>query len=246
MISNLPDPDFAAARKHADTVRSGMRKTIAACIALGLELIRLKENLGYQRGGDRRSKTDYPSLKWSDLVEQETGFSSDRCNDFIKAAKAVRERLTGSRKQGDKEVKLIVQSPPSEWTDEHYLAFSEHIEDNFKADTFKALMLDLGFGPKPIEPPKGGGGGNDLQGDFYHAMLAAHDCVASPILSLHRTSLNPAEFLRYIYDLPIQDTDVEVGQSTRHITGLHTLQHILTQASDQIADAIKKKQKGAK
>jgi|GEM_PF-3252155 len=243
ITSPATDPRFAAARKHAETARKGLRLTVSACVALGLELIKLKEAIGVNRGGDRRSKTDNPSLKWSDQVEQETGFSMDRCNDFIKAARGVSERLLGSRRQGDKAVKMIVKTPPSEWSDSDYDAFADHIEDAFKAETFKSLMLDLGFGPKAAgesRPPEITG---LIQDDFYLAMLAAHDCVAEPILGLHRTALNPAEFTRYIYDLPLDDIDRDIEAGRVHIHGLRTLQHILTVASDQITAAIATKNK---
>lgn len=245
--ATLPDPRFDAARKHAETARKGLRLTVSSCVALGLELIKLKDEIGASVGRPSGKSCNSSNIKWPELVSRETGFSYERCNDFIKAAKAVRERLIGSRKQGDKEVKMIVKTPPSEWADSDYDAFADHIENAFKADTFKALMLDLGFGPK-VTPPGNGGGGDDDggQGDFYDAMFAAHDCVATPILGLHRTQLNPAEFTRYLYDLPLADTDVAHGKSTKHIHGLLTLRHILTRAGDEIDAAIKTKNKTAK
>lgn len=243
-LTILPDPRFDAARKHAETARKGLRLTVSSCVALGLELIKLKEEIGATVGRPSGKCSDNPNIKWPELVARETGFCYDRCQDFIKAARAVRERLSGSRKQGDKEVKMIVKTPPSEWADGDYDAFADHIENAFKADTFKALMLDLGFGPKaekPVAP-----GLDDGQGDFYDAMFAAHDCVATPILGLHRTQLNPAEFTRYLYELPLADTDVAHGKSTRHIHGLLTLRHILTRAGDEIEAAIKVKNKDAR
>jgi hypothetical protein len=236
-----PLSDFAAARKHADTIRSGLRRTVAACVALGLELDALKTRIGAKHGGAR---SNYFTLPWKELVAQETGFTYQRCQDFMNAAKEVRKRLTGSRKKDDAKVKLIVQSPPSEWTDGDYDAFADVIGANFDCDTFKALWSDL-FPPAAPKLPSGGG--EDLvQGDFYQAMLDAHACIASPIVDLHRTAANPEQFIRHLDELPLDDQDIERGDRKVHIHGLRTLQTVLTQISDEIERTIKAKAKTAR
>jgi hypothetical protein len=238
------DPRFEAARKHADTARKGLRLTVASCVALGLELTRLKQEIGSVHGGARRSSSDNPNLKWPELVSRETGFSYDRCNDFIKAAKAVRERISSSRKKGEKEIKMIVQAPPSQWTDDDYEQFSQHVEDAFQADTFKSLMLDLGFGPRLAGKSESKGKHVAEQMEFeFVQMMNAHDCVAEPIVSLHMTQLNPDAFVRHLYALPIDDIAADPERNRPKINGLRTLSTILSLASDEIARTIKAKGK---
>lgn len=237
-----PDPEFAAARKHADTIRTGLRRTVAACVALGLELEALKGRIGAKVGRPGKCCNN-SNLKWPERVAQETRFSYERCQHFIKAAKEVRKRLTASRKKGGSKIKLLVQSPPSEWADADYDAFADAIGANFDCDTFKALWADLFPAPNPqseIRNPK------LIQGDFYQAMLDAHDCVASPIVSLHLTAQNPEQFVRHLDELPLNDQDIERGDRTVHIHGLRTLQTVLSQVSHELERVIKAKAKSAR
>jgi hypothetical protein len=242
--TSLLDPRFEAARKHADTIRRGLRMTVASCVALGLELLKLKDEVGAKHGGSRGASLHDANLKWPKLVERETGFNYVRCQDFMRAARAVRDRITASRKKGDAQVKLIATSPPSTWTEADYEAFAQHIGDAFEADTFKALLLDLGFGPKPVEPePRLE---HPLQRDFYDDMMAAHDCIAVPILDLHRQQINPLGFIRSLCELPIEDLAPDPETGRPRIFGLQTLAHILTTAGEQVQEALKAKRKGAR
>lgn len=237
-VVESPLAEFAAARKHADTIRGSLRRTGAACVALGLELDGLKARIGAKHGGDQGARCNNSTLPWKELVARETGFSYERCQHFMKAAKEVRKRLTASRKKGGAKIKLLVQSPPSEWTDADYDAFADAIGANFDCDTFKALWADL-F--PPANPQSSIPNPQLIQTDFYQAMLDAHDCIASPIVGLHRTAANPEQFIRHLDELPLDDQDIERGDRTVHIHGLRTLRTVLSQVGNELDRVIKAK-----
>lgn len=240
--STLPHPSFEAARAHAAAIGTGVKLTIASCLALGLELNRLKVELGYTHGGPSSSKANL--VPWTELVARETGFCYDRCNKFCKTAEAVRALIMGSRKKTDLAIKPIVTSPPAAWSTDDYVAFAEHVALHFHAETFKELMQDLGLLPQPLKALKPEPLPSQTEFPFA-AMQAAHDCIAVPLLDLNRSQVNPIDFTRHLYELPIDDQEGDIAANIPRITGLKTLSHILTQTQDAIAEAIKAKRKGA-
>ncbi len=240
-------PAFATARRHAEAISGGVKLTVAGCIALGLELNKIKAELGYAHGGNRGASSRNTNLKWPDLVAQETGFSYDRCNYFAKTAEKVREKILARKTKATAPVRAILQAPPAEWSHDDYLAFADHLGEHFAAETFRGLMLDIGLIAPPEPPAPADPSAPPLvQGDFYHDMLAAHDCVAEPILGLYRTARDPAQFVRYLFELPVEDLDRDTDSGRPPITGLRTLRHIITQAGEEIDRAISAKAKAAR
>jgi len=196
------------------------------------------------QGGQRRGEWAKPELNWKDLLTQETGFSYERCRDFMKTAGAIRELLLASRKKGDATLRQIVQQPPATWTALDYCTFADAIGEHFDAETFSELMADLGLvkPPKQIEPPAD----DDDTKDPYCDLRAAQDCVVTPIASLHRTMVSPEAFTRHLYALPLADQEPDRAAGIPACTGLMTLSHTLAQAQEQIAKAIADKRKGEK
>ncbi|MEM6916332.1 MAG: hypothetical protein AAF491_07160, partial [Verrucomicrobiota bacterium] len=86
------DDPWQTAVLHAKNINGGVKMTIAATVALGLELLQLKHELGYVHGGSRKgSSSPKANLKpWPELVAEKTGFSYSRCQQFMKTAEAVR------------------------------------------------------------------------------------------------------------------------------------------------------------
>lgn len=80
-------------------VKLAIRLSLAGQVMLGAELQQLKKDLGYHRGGDRRSNPQSVGLKsWGELVKEELGIcdrTADRMIDSWEAAKAKLKKLGG-------------------------------------------------------------------------------------------------------------------------------------------------------
>jgi hypothetical protein len=92
-------PTWDRARALLAGVKLAIRLSLAGQVMLGAELQQLKKDLGYHRGGDRRSSPQSADLKnWKDLVKEELGISVDtaaRMIDSWEAAKAKLKKLGG-------------------------------------------------------------------------------------------------------------------------------------------------------
>lgn len=86
-------PRWAAARSLVDELRALGRRAGHVTLLLGAELLRLRDALGIQRGGNRRSKTQNASLKWKETCAAETGLSYDTCERAMKLAQAARREV---------------------------------------------------------------------------------------------------------------------------------------------------------
>jgi hypothetical protein len=162
----------------------------------------------------------------------------------MKTASAVVETVSRSRAKALADIKFLVKSPPSEWQSGDYSDFADAIGDHFDAGSFRDLMIEVGVLhlPEPAGDDEDNGEQDDDQQEFpFAAMIDAQDCIGQPILGLHMTQQNPENFTRHLYNLPLDDQDEDEAAGVPRITGLRTLQHILTQAQSQIAQAIKDK-----
>lgn len=235
-LTTPPDalPAFDLARQHAAVLTHGVKTTVAATIAFGLELLHIREALGYNRGGDRTTPDsgDTKRLPWKTLVEQQTGFSYASCNRFTQTAQAIRDNLLGTpdgkaslkAQRIPADLRAMLANPPRVWTPENYAQFAEFIGSRYPAQTFSALMAQIFGEPKPtLSPP---GPGNDGNNDTYNAVKAACDCVVSPIESLARTYRSPDAWHRHLHALPLKDEG--------DITGLQTIATHLTQFLNDI------------
>lgn len=96
----IPSP-FAAARQHAERafqLGQALGEEVTLC---GLELIRLYELRGIQRGGDRKSgkikaaSCGFDSESWAELVMREVGISDDTARRWMQAARAQLPAIAG-------------------------------------------------------------------------------------------------------------------------------------------------------
>lgn len=245
------DPIFDTARRHRDAIAGGVKITVAASVAFGLELNQLKIELGYVKGRPSEKRCNNSTfIPWKTLVTEQTGFSYERCQQFCKTAERVVEQIGASRAKSLAEVKLLVKNPPSEWTQADYFAFADAVGEHFDAATFNDLMIDVGVKklPQPETGQPGTGDRHDAeQFEFpFAAMQAAHDCVAQPILGLFLTQQNPYQFTRHLYELPLEDQEADEAEGRPAITGLLKLRHILADAKTRIDEAIQDKRGGNK
>lgn len=84
--------EFDAARRHASNIREYGRRAAHESILLGLELRRLKLDLGVRKGPNKPHVAVY-SGTWQDLVEQQTGLSIDTCDRCMHLAIAASKHV---------------------------------------------------------------------------------------------------------------------------------------------------------
>jgi hypothetical protein len=235
-----PEDAWQSARQHKANVTGGVKMTVAASVALGLELNRLFKELGYGYGGARSQNV---TLKpWKELAPEKTGFSYMQLQRFMKTASAVRTELMSSRKKGDQAAKALLSDSGRPWNFADYQTFAESIGTHFKADTFRELMLETGLikPPKEIKPPKDE---SKEEKPAYTEAQAAQDCIAVPILDLHRTAASPDALKEHLHSIPLRSVEADDESGEPAQVGLIELQTILSHLQEEIAHTIKVKNK---
>jgi len=98
---------FASARAHAERAFEHGMALANEAVLCGLDLIRLHEEHGEHRGGDRKSKNQKPqravfdSVSWPELVQREVGISDDTARRWMQAARAQLPALAGRLEYGN-------------------------------------------------------------------------------------------------------------------------------------------------
>jgi hypothetical protein len=99
-LAKVPSP-FAPARAHAQRAFEHGMALANEAVMCGIELIRLREDHGEHRGGDRKSKNQKPhdvvfdSGDWPTLVQREVGISDETARRWMQAARAQLPALAG-------------------------------------------------------------------------------------------------------------------------------------------------------
>ncbi len=81
--------NWTPAQKALDAFTKSARDGAAHAVRCGLELLRLRAEVGISRGGDRRSNPHAAGLipNWADLVARELGISDDTAQRWMRAAR---------------------------------------------------------------------------------------------------------------------------------------------------------------
>lgn len=237
----------AAITNLSDQLRHGVNLVVSASIALGIFLRR--EQAERKQTIGKQGLHNATLVPWKKHVVELTGFSYDQCNRFCKVSEVVEDDLRKSRKKIAATAKKLLDKSPVDWTADDHHEFALYIGERFQANTFRRLMeetgllgsahSDLGDGTcdddsdEPDEKEM-----TEEQLDFFH-LLAAHDCVATPILGLSQTMAAPDEFIRHCHLLPEHDLEPDEEAGRPRIYGRRTLRHILSQALEQLDRAAK-------
>lgn len=144
------DP-FQAARFHANRIKKLTCLVIAAPVALGAELLRIKAEINPKIGRPSKTGNDLPisgeiteATPWRDLVAEKTGLSYEACRRAMLAAERVIHRLETSKQAHHKSAAKLLKAPPAEWTDDDYAGLSETVGAVYDADTFNQLLIECG------------------------------------------------------------------------------------------------------
>lgn len=235
------DPRWDQAREVSDQLRLCGRLFLRGQVKLGMILAVLKKDFS-KHGGDRKSsKNQVPeSGTWSEIVKDQTGYSRQSCDEFIRLYEATKAKLKTSKKLSlpapvKKDAIVLFRSEnPLALTDAQWSQVDELIGTLTSGETQASLMQELGIIPKPKPMPKPGRKDGGRDDDPPAGQLAFHffDAVAAPLINA-RT--NP-DYKKMLYSLPVESTK-------EYPLSLSTLE---AEARALIADIEEVKQKTAK
>lgn len=205
------DPRFDQIRETSEHLRACGRLFLRGQVKLGILLAALKKDLGYHAGQPKKYSPDSGKyLPWPELVKQETGYSRQSCDEFIRLAEACKLKLKTSKKVQlpataaanaliifEAETALTLTS--EQWEDVDLV-----IGTLTTGETQASLLQELGIIPKPKPMPKGGGsGGKD--NELTAGQLAFHffEAMTSPLINA-RT--NP-DYQKLLYSLPFESDE---------------------------------------
>ena len=235
------DPAWDAVRQTASQLRAVGRLWLRGQVRLGMQLAALKKQLGLTQGVRLTTSPDSGKvLSWADLVKQETGYSRQSCDEFIRLYEATVVKLKKSKKLQlpaglSKDAIVLFQTENAlALTDAQWTQVDELIGTLTTGETQASLMQELGVVAKPKPMPKKTGGKDEEEDEPTAGQLAFHffSGVASPLINA-RTS---PDYKAMLMALPV-DSDAD------HPLSLSTLEAEFRAA---LAEVIEAKQANAK
>jgi hypothetical protein len=142
--AEVVQPSWDTARRLLDGIRFAIRISLAGQVCLGLELLRLKKELGFLgSGGDRRSKDHNGLLNqtWDQWCKSELGIGKTTADRFIltyEGAKAKLRRLGGEGK-----LLNLLETPPALMDDEARKILTEYVSKITDGASQKELLEEL-------------------------------------------------------------------------------------------------------
>lgn len=236
------DPRWDQVRETTHQMTLAGRVFLRCQVKLGMLLWALKKEFGHV-GSGRRNKVPESGtfLPWADLVKQETNYSRQSCDEFIRYWEATKAKLKTAKKldlpaAAKKDALVLFQvENPLTLTDAQWQLVDQVIGTLTTGETQASLLAHLGIvpKPKPMPIPKGGGKGKG-DNDMTAGQLAFHffSTIADPLINC-RT--NP-DYKKLLYALPVEsDEDHPLSLSS-----------IEAEARALIADIDEAKRKNAK
>lgn len=208
------NPAWDAARDTAAQLRTMGRLYLRGRTRLGMILAQLKQE--HCRVGAGRPKKNSPDsgelIPWNELVQQETGYSRQSADVFIRLFEATKAKLKNSKKLAipsavKKDALVLFQSEnPLSLTEAQWEIVDQVIASLTDGETEATLMQELGIIPKPKAMPKGGAEKNPSTSTQSTAgQLAFHFCEAfvAPLINA-RTS---PDYEKMLMALPTTSTE---------------------------------------
>ena len=215
------DPRWDQAREISDQLRLCGRLFLRGQVKLGMVLSTLKKECGIRPGkGISTSPDSGKVLPWAEQVKQQTGYSRQSCDEFIRLYEATKSKLKNAKKinlpvQVKKDAIVLFQSEnPLTLSDAQWGLVDEVIGTLTTGETQASLLEELGVIAKPKAMPKGGKN-NDQKDDDDQTVgqLAFHffEAMAAPLINA-RTS---PSYKKFLYALPLHSTNEdEISLST--------------------------------
>lgn len=235
------DPRWDFAREISDNIRLHGRMFLRGQVKLGWILTFLKKECGHV-GSGRRNKVPESGtfLTWAELVKQETGYSRQSCDEFIRYYEASQVKIKTSKKLDlpaaarQDAIVLFQTENPLTLTDAQWRQVDDIIGSLTTGETQASLMQELGIISTPKAMPKGGKTAGAEDNALTAGQLAFHffEAIAAPMINA-RT--NP-DYKKLLYALPLTSTQ-------EHPLSLATLE---SEARAMLADIEDAKQATAK
>jgi hypothetical protein len=206
------DPRWDEARKVSDQLRLCGRLYLRGQVKLGMILSALKKEFGITRGQPKKNSPDSGEyLPWDQRVKQETGYSRQSCDEFIRLYDATKAKLKNAKKldlpaPAKKDALVLFKTEnPLALSDKQWEQVDAVISSLTTGETQITLMQELGIVPKPKAMPKGTKPAKDGDDDTPAGQLAFHffDAVAAPLINA-RT--NP-DYKKLLLCLPFESDE---------------------------------------
>lgn len=212
------DSRWDQVRETSEQLRACGRLFLRGQVKLGMMLAALKKDhhaTSGLRGGDRKSdKIKLPEsgglITWAVLVQRETGYSRQSCDEFIRLAEAAKSKLKTAKKLNlptpvkKDAIALFRTENPLSLSDDQWALVDQVIGSLTTGETQASLMQELGLVPKPKPMPKGTrGSGKDEEPTAGQLAFHFFDAVAAPLINA-RT--NP-DYKKLLYALPHESTE---------------------------------------
>jgi len=225
------DPAWDQVRETSDQLRACGRLFLRGQVKLGMMLAALKKE-HCQHGGK--------VLPWADLVKQETGYSRQSCDEFIRLAEACKAKIRTAKTLNlpapvkQDAIALFRSENPLTLSDDQWALVDQVIGSLTTGETQASLLQELGIIPKPKPMPKGTKETRKDGDEPTAGQLAFHffEAMTSPLINA-RT--NP-DYKKLLYALPLHSTQ-------DHPLSLATLE---SEARAMLADIEDAKQAAAK
>ena len=194
--ADLRDPEWDSIRETAGQLKAVGRLWLRGQVRLGMQLAAMKKQLGIRAGQPKKNLPESGKfLPWADLVKQETGYSRQSCDEFIRLYDATVLKLKKAKKlelpdEVKKNALAIFQDTsalaltPEQWE------IVEHVIGTLTTgETQSSLMQEIGLIPKPPRMPKGGNKGDEDSADQEEEETAGQlafiffGTVASPLIN---------------------------------------------------------------
>lgn len=205
------DPAWDKIRETSEQLRACGRLFLRGQVKLGLMLAALKKDLGVHRGQPKKNSPESGNfLPWADLVKQQTGYSRQSCDEFIRLAEACKNKLQTAKKLNlpapvKKNALVIFQQESAlTLTDEQWKDVDLVIGTLTTGETQASLMQELGLVPKP-KPMPTGKPGQKQSDDTTAGQLAFHffEAMVAPLIN---SRTNP-DYRKLLYALPVTSTE---------------------------------------
>jgi hypothetical protein len=234
------NPAWDTARETAATLRAMGRLYLRGQVKLGMILAGLKKEHGMVGSGRRNKVPDSGTLMtWAELVEQETGYSRQSADVFIRLFEATGAKLKTSKKLAlpgaakNDALAIFRCENPLTLTEDQWILVDDVIGTLTDGETQASLMRELGILPKPAPMPVKKG--DPKQPDERTAGQLAFHFFDGLGASLINTRMSP-DYQKLLHALPLHSTE----EQPLSLTTLETEARALVADIERIkADAAK-------
>lgn len=211
--STLRRPEWDAVRETTAAITHHGRLYLRGQVRLGMLLAGLKKAHGITHGGNRKSSAAVPHLiPWKEIVFQETGFSRQTGDEFIRLYESVVAKLKRTKYlaeiPGPASDALVLFQPENALalTPEQWGMVDQIISTLTTGETQSTLLTELGVvaKPRPMPTPHGSTATRELTEQETAGQLAFH-FFEGVTASLVNTRCNP-DYLMLLHALPLTST----------------------------------------